>query len=456
MADFDSSLPVRTQNNGDVVVEIADGTTPSQKLAVDAAGKITVKLDDAAGNGITSTTIVAKQALDVNVANAISTGAVDNSSFTYSTSTEQTIGGVFNDTGATVTSGNQAAARITAQRGLHVNLRNSSGTEEGDTNAHGLFVRPGDGTNAQAYTVTGAALVDGSATTQPVSGTVTANQGTSPWIGKDQSDGPVSPGAVAAFSGLVGGQFNTVLPTLTNTQQAALQVDASGRLIISPLSGSSVTVTNFPTTVDTNYGTVGASTIRTAAQIGNATGAADFNAGATGAQTLRVTANQGTANATPWNENIAQIAGAVPSATNALPTQIATAGAFVSSSNPLPVTLSDTVGTPINDYKDASAIGSGASDNHDYTVTAAKTLTLTSVSGSASGKAKMLISIETGVATGVFTTRFVHFNSTATPDMYQPLTAPIQVAAGVRVRVVMSNRDLLAEDLYSTISGSES
>jgi len=40
---------------------------------------------------------------------------------------------------------------------------------------------------------------------------------------------------------------------------------------------------------DKNYGIVGANTIRTAAQIGNATGAAEFGSGADSAQTLRVT-----------------------------------------------------------------------------------------------------------------------------------------------------------------------
>lgn len=45
----------------------------------------------------------------------------------------------------------------------------------------------------------------------------------------------------------------------------------------------------FVFTQDTDYGTVGANTIRTGAQIGNATGAADFNSGAASAQTLRVT-----------------------------------------------------------------------------------------------------------------------------------------------------------------------
>lgn len=52
---------------------------------------------------------------------------------------------------------------------------------------------------------------------------------------------------------------------------------------------------------DENYGTVGPETLRTAAQVGNATGAASYGAGATGAQTLRVEANQGAANATPWS-----------------------------------------------------------------------------------------------------------------------------------------------------------
>jgi hypothetical protein len=89
-------------------------------------------------------------------------------------------------------------------------------------------------TSPLSLTTAGALRVDGSAVTQPISGTVTSNQGTSPWVTKDQSDGPVTPGAVASFSQLMGGQFNTVLPTLTNGQQASLQVDSSGRLITAP------------------------------------------------------------------------------------------------------------------------------------------------------------------------------------------------------------------------------
>lgn len=42
MADFDSSLPVRTENPGDVISKIADATTPSQQLTVNPDGSINI------------------------------------------------------------------------------------------------------------------------------------------------------------------------------------------------------------------------------------------------------------------------------------------------------------------------------------------------------------------------------------------------------------------------------
>jgi hypothetical protein len=62
---------------------------------------------------------------------------------------------------------------------------------------------------------------------------------------------------------------------------------------------------------DKNYGVVGVNTLRTAAQIGNATGAANFGAGATGAQTLRTESNQGAPNtaANAWPTKIVGAAG---------------------------------------------------------------------------------------------------------------------------------------------------
>lgn len=49
MADYDSSLPVRTEAAGDVDVFISDATTPAQKLKVNADGSIDVNADLATG-----------------------------------------------------------------------------------------------------------------------------------------------------------------------------------------------------------------------------------------------------------------------------------------------------------------------------------------------------------------------------------------------------------------------
>lgn len=351
MSDFDSSLPIRTQNNGDAAVKVVDGTTPSQALGVDASGKVTTKLNDGAGAAITSQTSGAQQALDVGI----------------------NVAGVQVDPRAirALTS----ADIVTAAQGTP------------NTAANGWPVKLTDGTNTTAVKAasTAAIATDPSAVValspnSPLpagANTIgSVNQGTSPWVTKDQSDGPVTPGTVASFSNLTGGQFNTALPTLTNGQQAATQVDSSGRLIIRPLTSTDVVSAN----------------------LRDATGTA------------------------------------------------------FSSLNPLPVTLTqDNAGTEINDYATAAALAAAAITNHDYPVTALKTGLLTQVECAGSGKIKVVVAIETGVATGVFTTKFVQFNSTSSPNTSLSLRAPITVAAGVKIRVSVTNRDLLAQDVYSTI-----
>lgn len=126
-------------------------------------------------------------------------------------------------------------------------------------------------------------------------------QGTSPWV--------VS-GTVTSNIGTTGGLAldSTVSGLLTNTQLRASPVPVSGTITANQgtnpwiISGSiaftspqhvivdsgTIAISNFPISVDTSYGAVGASTLRSAAQIGNATGAAAFGAGATTAQVLRV------------------------------------------------------------------------------------------------------------------------------------------------------------------------
>lgn len=117
-----------------------------------------INLRDGSGTNLTSTLVSAKQALDVNVANSISVGTADKTTYTYGTTTFLPVGGVFQDTSPTLTAGQSGAFRLTAQRGVHVNLRTSAGVELGDSNADGIFTKPGDGTNVGTFSATSEAF----------------------------------------------------------------------------------------------------------------------------------------------------------------------------------------------------------------------------------------------------------------------------------------------------------
>lgn len=56
-------------------------------------------------------------------------GVADETSFTYGTSLEQPVGGVYQDTNPTLSAGETGAVRLTEYRAFHVNLRDSSGIE---------------------------------------------------------------------------------------------------------------------------------------------------------------------------------------------------------------------------------------------------------------------------------------------------------------------------------------
>jgi len=87
----------------------------------------------------------------------------DKTTFTEGTTFCEPVAGVYNETISSDPTEDQAAAlRITAKRGLHVNIRKSDGTELG-------------------IAATPVRTDPTGTTTQPVSGTVTANQGGAPW-----------------------------------------------------------------------------------------------------------------------------------------------------------------------------------------------------------------------------------------------------------------------------------
>jgi len=128
-------------------------------------------------------------------------------------------------------------------------------------------------------------------------------------------------------------------------------------------------------------------------------------------------------------------------------------GSEVSLANPLPVFPTTTSpGDGVVDYDAATAVAKGASSTHTYTVTALKTLSALKIWCSASGKMKVEVKVG---PTGSTVTKFVGFNSTSNPNICIDIKAELEIAAGDLVEVIKTNRDLQAQDLYSTIQGIE-
>lgn len=527
MSDFNSSLPVRTEANGDVKSAICDGTTPSQLLGVDSAGRITIKLDDGAGNAVTSQVNGSQRALDIgiNVAGAqidprlaaqynsvlptltsgsftapqtdvngrlIVVEAQDILPATQSITTQDiasTTTAQFNQTIVTgsPTSGSVATFTINSIESVMVETTGTwTGTiaceisVDGGTTwiAHAIHlisspifassftgnvigslnvaaktnvrlrataamtgsatVKIIESVNASSvYVANALKLVDGSVansttlmTIKPASTAAQAtdsaivvalspnsalpagtnllgsvNQGTSPWITSDLADGSAVGGTAGTKSLLAGGVFNTSLPTLTNGQQAGLQVDSSGRLIIRPLTAAT-------------------DTINTRLQDGAGNAITSATAGST----------------RPLDVALRDSSGNLYTAANPIPVQIAPGES----------------GTEKHDYNTASAIAAGASSNHDYTVTSLKTFKATKFWASASGKLK--IEVQTSPDGTAFTSRWVGFNSTANPNITIDLGqfTVSDTGTGAKVRIIRTNKEtLVAQDVYSTISGVE-
>jgi hypothetical protein len=391
MSDYNSNLPVKLRDgNNNIVTSQANGTQRALDVGINVSGVqidprsiraltstdvVTARLNDGSGNSIGST----GGALNVNISSgSLGVGSVDRSTFTYGTSLDQVVGGVYQDTSPTLTAGQSGAVRLTSYRGMHTNLRDSSGNE-----------------------LLGSKV---SASSVPVV------------IASDQSAITVAQATASNLNATV------VQSTAASLQSTARLNDGSGNAITSQANGTQR--------------------------------ALDVGINVSGVQ-IDPRSIRSLTSSDIVSVNLRDNTGTAFSAANPLPTSTVVGGSAVSLSNPLPVYLTTATGTAINDYKTASSVASGSSDDHDYTVTAAKTLHLSQIYASASGRIKVLVKIETGVATNTFTTVFAAFNSTASPNINILVPDERPVAAGVRVRVTVFNLDDQAMDLYSTISGNE-
>jgi hypothetical protein len=235
-----SSVPVPVTDGGgsltvDGAVSVTGSVVASGTVAANQGSPNTnangwpVKLADGA-NAANLTNVGGQYALKVDVVQDVGISAqTDKSSFTEGTGRIGVNGGILNESIASDPAEDQAAAfRITPKRGQHVNLRRNDGTEIGTASAPvrvdpvGTTAQPVSGTvaatlsgstnagaaakiingnpsgteNVTAMAIalpkSGGAVAGGTAsdpirtdptgtTAQPVSGTVTANQGGAPW-----------------------------------------------------------------------------------------------------------------------------------------------------------------------------------------------------------------------------------------------------------------------------------
>ena len=141
-------------------------------------------------------------------------------------------GGVFNTVAPTLTNGQQVGLQVDVSGNLKTTASLAINTEGsvGAGTAATKSALGGGVFNTAAPTLTNgqqAALQVDSSGNLKTTATLAIN-----------TEGPVAPGTSATKSTLSGGVFNTVAPTLTNGQQAALQVNASGA---QKVDGSGVT-----------------------------------------------------------------------------------------------------------------------------------------------------------------------------------------------------------------------
>lgn len=222
-----------------------------------------VFLYDSVGNGLTSTTGA------LNVSFGVSTFGVTQSttpwivkeladgSVTGGTAGTFSLlgGGIFNTALPTLTNGQQAAFQFDASARLYT-LAVQSGVwtvQPGNTpNTTPWLFTINQGGNSATVSAGGALKVDGSGSTQPVSGTVTANIGTTGGLALDTSVTglQVAQGSTTTGEkgGLTLGAVTTAAPTYTTGQSSPLSLTTAGALRVDP-SGSTQPVTGTVTAI---------------------------------------------------------------------------------------------------------------------------------------------------------------------------------------------------------------
>lgn len=128
-------------------------------------------------------------------------------------------------------------------------------------------------------------------------------------------------------------------------------------------------------------------------------------------------------------------------------------GIGIDKDNPMPVYLTDSPATEIEDYDVQSLTKSGGTGDHDYLTTSE--FRGLNAEGSSAGLAKFELKVETAPASGTYNTIMVKFNSVGNPNVTFEHKFPKPIVSGVNIRITKTNLDNNDTDVYSLINGTE-
>lgn len=507
MADLIPQVPVKITDNTNTVTVTGANALKVDNSAVTqpVSGTVTANQGTAAaGSGawpMTVTTtgdVVVKpgdsgnNAIRVNIVAGAAGGVshVDEAAFTEGTTTFVPIGGVFNDAGGSDPSEDTAScARITVKRALHINLRNVAGTEVGTS---GAPVRT-DPTGSTTQPVSGTVTANAGSGTFTVSGTVTANAGTGTFTvaqtniataDYDSAGGTVTQSMMGIALPASGG------PVAGGTATNPVRVDPTGTTA-QPITdnGASLTVDG---TVTANQGTAAAGSGAWPIAV-TTTGDVVVKPGDSGNNAIRVNVVAGASGGTSMTDetgftegsgSFTPIGGVLNDSIGSDPTEdqgaavritakrafhvnlrsvggteIGTSGAPVrvdptgTTTQPVSGTVlinETSVGT-VHHYATSSSVANGATGTLTYTTSGGVTFYLKQIIASASsGPCKVTVDFGAGP-----TNVAVVFFSAANPYVSITFEQPVEIAATTAVNIKIRNDAGASQDVYGTIIGRE-
>lgn len=133
MADFDSSLPIRTENNGDVVSRISDGTVTSQLLTVNPDGSINIT-DNGGSLTVDGTLTVTATDLDIRDLDANQDNvAISDGTDTLEVNADGSINAVVTATDLDIRDLDSAQDSVEVLQATHDNLNANANIQVGNT-----------------------------------------------------------------------------------------------------------------------------------------------------------------------------------------------------------------------------------------------------------------------------------------------------------------------------------